>query len=58
MDLVEPELRFDRLAEAMGVPARRVETPEELAPALRDAICHRDGPFLLDVVLESPVPGH
>ena len=58
MDLVEPELRFDRLAEAMGVPARRVETPEELAPALREAICHRDGPFLLDVVLESPVPGH
>src|SRR5919202_1373545 len=57
MDLVEPELRFDRLAEAMGVPSRRVETPDALAPALREAICHPDGPFLLDVVLESPVPG-
>src|SRR5207253_637575 len=43
---------------AGGGPARRVETTEELAPALREAICHRDGPFLLDVVLESPVPGH
>jgi benzoylformate decarboxylase len=56
MDLVEPELRFDRLAEAMGVPARRVETPDELAPALREAMCPRDGPFLLDVVLDSPLP--
>src|SRR5215467_7731496 len=30
MDLTEPELRFDRMAEAMGVPARRIERPEEL----------------------------
>jgi benzoylformate decarboxylase len=56
MDLHDPELRFDRIAEAMGVPARRVERPEELAPLLREAICHADGPFLVDVVLESPLP--
>jgi thiamine pyrophosphate-dependent acetolactate synthase large subunit-like protein len=56
MDLDEPELRFDRMAEAMGVPARRVERPEELAPVLREAINHRGGPFLVDVVLESPLP--
>jgi benzoylformate decarboxylase len=55
MDLTDPELRFDRMAEAMGVPGRRVERPEELAPALRDAIAH-DGPSLVDVVMESPVP--
>jgi benzoylformate decarboxylase len=56
MDLVEPELRFDRMAESMGVPARRVERPEELAPVLREAIDYQGGPFLVDVALESPLP--
>lgn len=56
MDLVEPDLRFDRLAEAMGVPARRVEQPADLAPVLAEAMRHAGGPFLVDVVLESPVP--
>jgi thiamine pyrophosphate-dependent acetolactate synthase large subunit-like protein len=55
MDLTDPPLRFDLLADAMGVPARRVERPEKLASALREAINH-DGPFLVDVVMESPVP--
>ena len=31
MDLIDPELRFDRMAEAMGVPSKRVERPEDLA---------------------------
>jgi thiamine pyrophosphate-dependent acetolactate synthase large subunit-like protein len=57
MDLTEPELRFDRLAEAMGVPSKRVERPEELPAALEQAVGHRGGPYLLDVVLESPLPG-
>jgi benzoylformate decarboxylase len=57
MDLTEPELRFDRMAESMGVPSRRVDDPEELPAALEEAIGHRGGPFLLDVVLESPIPG-
>jgi benzoylformate decarboxylase len=57
MDLTEPELRFDRLAEAMGVPSKRVERPEELHGVLEEAICHRGGPYLVDVVLESPIPG-
>lgn len=56
MDLDDPPLRFDRLAEALGVPARRVERTDELAPALREAMAH-PGPFLVDVVMESPVPG-
>src|SRR5437870_6388141 len=38
MDLVEPELRFDRLAEAMGVPARRVVRPEGLARVIGEAM--------------------
>lgn len=54
-DLTDPELRFDRIAEAMGVPGQRVERPEQLAGALREALAVR-GPSLIDVVLESPVP--
>jgi benzoylformate decarboxylase len=54
MDLTDPELRFDRMAESMGVPGRRVETADELAPALKEALAH-DGPSLIDVVMESPV---
>jgi benzoylformate decarboxylase len=55
MDLDDPPLRFDRLADAMGVPARRVDRPEELKATLREALAH-DGPFLVDVVIDSPVP--
>jgi thiamine pyrophosphate-dependent acetolactate synthase large subunit-like protein len=55
MDLTDPDLRFDRMAEAMGVPARRVEQPEELADALREAVGHTGGPFLLDVVIDGSV---
>jgi benzoylformate decarboxylase len=55
MDLTDPELRFDRMAEAMGVPARRVEDPAELAPVLREAMAQRDGPFLVDVSIEGRV---
>ena len=57
MDLTEPDLRFDRMAEAMGVPAKRVERVEELPDAVHEAVGHVGGPYLLDVVLESPLPG-
>jgi benzoylformate decarboxylase len=57
MDLIDPELRFDRMAEAMGVPSKRVERPEDLAPVLNEAMARKDGPFLVDVVLEGSVPG-
>jgi pyruvate dehydrogenase (quinone) len=40
----------------MGVPGRRVEHPDDLAPALKEALAH-DGPSLVDVVMESPLPG-
>ncbi len=56
LDLTDPDLRFDKMAESMGVPALRVEQPDDLAPALREAIGHQGGPFLVDVALESPVP--
>ena len=55
MDLTDPDLRFDRMAEAMGVAARRVEQPDELGDALREAVNHTGGPYLLDVVIEGSV---
>jgi benzoylformate decarboxylase len=56
MDLTDPDLRFDRLAEAMGVPAWRVEQPDQLAGALRSAL-ETSGPSLVDVVIEGSVEG-
>lgn len=55
MDLADPALRFDRMAEALGVPGRRVEHPDELPGALQEAIAH-NGPSLVDVVIENSVP--
>lgn len=56
MDLTDPELNFARLAAGFGLPAERVERPEELAPALRRAIA-AGGPALVDVVIDGSVPG-
>jgi benzoylformate decarboxylase len=56
-DLGDPELRFDELARSMGVPAARVETPDEVAPAIAEAL-EEDGPYLIDLVLHQEVPGH
>jgi acetolactate synthase-1/2/3 large subunit len=39
------------IASAFGLRARRVEDPEELGDAMRDALTHA-GPFLLDVVTQ------
>jgi benzoylformate decarboxylase len=53
-DLSKPELRFDEMARSMGVAAVRVEKPEQIAPAIEQALAH-SGPFLIDVVLEADV---
>ena len=52
MDLTGPELRFDRIAESLGVPGQRIERPEEIGPALRLAISS-GGPSLLDIILDG-----
>jgi benzoylformate decarboxylase len=54
MDLTDPELRFDRMAEAMGVRAWRVEQPADLSAALHKAL-DTDGPSLVDVVIEGSI---
>jgi thiamine pyrophosphate-dependent acetolactate synthase large subunit-like protein len=54
-DLTDPDLRFDRLAESMGVPAARVETPDQVRPAITRAL-GSDGPFLIELVIDGAVP--
>jgi acetolactate synthase-1/2/3 large subunit len=47
--LSRPPIGWARIAEAQGVPARRVETAEDLADGLRAALATR-GPLLLEAV--------
>jgi thiamine pyrophosphate-dependent acetolactate synthase large subunit-like protein len=54
MDLTEPPLRFDRIAESLGVFGRRVERPEELRPALVEALA-LGGPAVVDVAIDGRV---
>ena len=48
MDLREPEIDFVALAQSLGVPAKRISDPAEIAPALRAAVA-TGKPALLDV---------
>jgi acetolactate synthase-1/2/3 large subunit len=52
LDLTNPTMDFVRMAEGMGVPARRVGTAEELADALRWAL-GEPGPHLIEAVMPS-----
>jgi acetolactate synthase I/II/III large subunit len=52
LDLTRPAMDFVKLAEGMGVPARRVTTAEEFADALRAAFAE-PGPHLIDTVVPS-----
>lgn len=51
-DLSKPEIHFADLARTMGVAGVRVETPEQIEPAIRRALEHQ-GPFLIEVILEG-----
>jgi thiamine pyrophosphate-dependent acetolactate synthase large subunit-like protein len=55
-DLGSPDLRFDRIAESLGVPAARVETGAQVRPAISRAL-ETDGPFLIDVVIDGVPEG-
>lgn len=54
--LKNPVIDFVTLAQAMGVPGIKVETPEQVRPAIEKALAH-DGPFLIDMVIGCQVPG-
>jgi len=51
-DLSYPAIRFDLLAQSMGVKAVRVEKEEEILPAIEQMLAD-DEPFLIDLVLEG-----
>jgi acetolactate synthase I/II/III large subunit len=52
LDLTRPTMDFVKLAEGLGVPARRATTAEEFADALRAALAE-PGPHLIDAVVPS-----
>jgi acetolactate synthase I/II/III large subunit len=52
LDLSRPTMDFVKIAEGMGVPARRVSTAEDFADALRSAFAE-PGPHLIDAVVPS-----
>ncbi|WP_419999970.1 thiamine pyrophosphate-binding protein [Streptomyces boninensis] len=49
-----PGCRYDQLAAALGLHARRVTALDDLAPALREAIAH--APSLIDVRTSGEIP--
>ncbi|MCC6803302.1 MAG: thiamine pyrophosphate-binding protein [Anaerolineae bacterium] len=55
-DLGDPVVDFAALARSMGVPAVRVDHPDQVADAVKQML-EIDGPFLVDMVISSRVPG-
>jgi acetolactate synthase-1/2/3 large subunit len=54
LDLSRPTIDFVKIAEGLGVPARRVTTAEDFADALRAAFAE-PGPHLIDAIVPSIV---
>lgn len=54
--LTEPDIKFADLAQSLGVAAVRVEKPDQIGPAIEQALSH-DGPFLIDLVIANQVKG-
>jgi benzoylformate decarboxylase len=54
--LTDPVIDFVALSESMGVPGIKVETPDQVRPAIEKALAH-EGPFLIDMMVGCQVPG-
>ncbi|MBU3752261.1 MAG: hypothetical protein FGM52_17765, partial [Mycobacterium sp.] len=54
LELDSPAMDFVRIAEGMGVPARRAATAEDFADALRWALAE-PGPHLIEAAMPSMV---
>lgn len=55
-DLDGPRIDFAAMARSMGVPAVCVDRPEHVEAAVKEMLA-TDGPFLIDMVISSNVPG-
>ena len=53
--LTDPVVDFVKIAESMGVPGVRVTNPQDIIPAIQQAL-QTDGPFLIDLMLDGSVP--
>ncbi len=53
-DLSKPALDFAHIARGFGVQSARIETGDQIIPAIERALAH-PGPFVLDVLLEANV---
>jgi pyruvate dehydrogenase (quinone) len=52
---------FARVAEAMGAKGIRIEDPEDVREALAEALAHKDGPVVVDAVVDPyalALPSH
>ena len=52
MEFKDPPIDFVGLARSMGATARRITDPDDIGPAIAEST-HRDGPTLLDVVVDD-----
>jgi benzoylformate decarboxylase len=52
MDLTDPEIDFVSLAAGFGVEGVRIESPEQVGPAVDEALA-KNKPYLLDVILQG-----
>jgi benzoylformate decarboxylase len=50
MDLTNPVLGFTDMAKGMGIPARQVSNPDEIAAAVAEGVS-TSGPFVLDLIV-------
>jgi benzoylformate decarboxylase len=55
LDITDPEIDFVALARSLGVEAKRVSEPDELAATVRAAL-EADSPTLIDVPIERGTP--
>lgn len=56
-DITSPNIDFAGLATSVGVESTRVETPDQVGPAISQALTH-SGPFLIDLVISGEVANH
>lgn len=55
MDLTQPALDFIEIAHGMGIAGRRIADPDDIQPAVQEALS-ADAPFILEVITDKSVP--